>query len=375
MKQSNETEALQCIGCGAKLQSDDPDKSGFLPSSVLDKASDNEIYCKRCFRLRHYNEVQDIELTNADFLNMLHEISDKNALVVNLVDIFDFNGSLITGIQRFAGKNPILLVGNKTDLLPKSLKESKMRQWLFERAHEVGIRPKEVLLTSALRSDSVEKLMQVIEEERQGRDVYVVGTTNVGKSTLINQIIKLATETENLITTSYFPGTTLGKIEIPLEDGRVLVDTPGIIQSSQMAHYLSAKELKQVTPRKEIKPKVYQLNQGQTLFFGGVARFDYVQGDGKQSFVCFVSNEVNIHRTKLENANDLYERKKGELLTPPFFENVEMFPELKRYEFTINEPTDIVFAGLGWVTVDEIGTKVAGWAPKGVDVLLRKALV
>lgn len=376
MKQSNQTEELTCIGCGATLQSESSDKAGFLPSSVLKKANeDEEIYCKRCFRLRHYNEVSDVELTDDDFLNMLHEISEKDALIVNLVDIFDFNGSLITGIQRFAGNNPILMVGNKVDLLPKSLKEGKMRQWLTERAHEAGIRPKEVVMTSAVNAQSVENLMSIIEKERKGRDVYVVGTTNVGKSTLINQIIQLATETENVITTSYFPGTTLGKIEIPLDDGSVLVDTPGVIQSSQLAHYLSPKELKQVTPRKEVKPKVYQLNEEQTLFFGGVARFDYVSGSGKQSFVSFVSNELKIHRTKLEKADDLYERKQGELLQPPLPENVEVFPKLKRVEFTIKEPSDIVFSGLGWVTVDQPGTKVAGWAPKGVDVVIRKAMI
>lgn len=376
MKQSNQTEELTCIGCGATLQSESSDKAGFLPSSVLKKANeDEEIYCKRCFRLRHYNEVSDVELTDDDFLNMLHEISEKDALIVNLVDIFDFNGSLITGIQRFAGNNPILMVGNKVDLLPKSLKKGKMRQWLTERAHEAGIRPKEVVMTSAVNAQSVENLMSIIEKERKGRDVYVVGTTNVGKSTLINQIIQLATETENVITTSYFPGTTLGKIEIPLDDGSVLVDTPGVIQSSQLAHYLSPKELKQVTPRKEVKPKVYQLNEEQTLFFGGVARFDYVSGSGKQSFVSFVSNELKIHRTKLEKADDLYERKQGELLQPPLPENVEAFPELKRVEFTTKEPSDIVFSGLGWVTVDQPGTKVAGWAPKGVDVVIRKAMI
>ncbi|MEM5199386.1 hypothetical protein, partial [Enterococcus faecium] len=33
-----------------------------------------------------------------------------------------------------------------------------------------------------------------------------------------------------------------------------------------------------------------------------------------------------------------------------------------------------VFAGLGWITVTEPGV-VAGWAPKGVDVLRRKSLI
>lgn len=376
MSQLKDESELICIGCGATLQSSDDTKAGFLPFSVLKNEDESEdLYCKRCFRLRHYNEVQDVELTDDDFLNMLHEISNKQALVVNIVDIFDFNGSFISSIQRFAGKNPVILVGNKIDLLPKSLKEGKMRQWLTERAHEAGVHPKEVFLTSAMRSDSVEALMNLIEKERKGQDVYVVGTTNVGKSTLINQIIKLATNTEDVITTSYFPGTTLGKIEIPLDDERVLVDTPGIIQSSQIAHYLTPKELKQVTPRKEIKPKVYQLNVEQTLFLGGLARFDYIRGNGKQSFVCYLSNELNIHRTKLEKADELYAKQRGELLTPPYKDNLETFPELKRFEFNVKEPSDLVFSGLGWISIEDAGTTVAGWAPRGVDISLRKSLI
>ncbi|MFC6465448.1 ribosome biogenesis GTPase YqeH [Marinilactibacillus sp. GCM10026970] len=375
MNESNHNDMI-CIGCGAVLQSEHENKAGFLPQSVINNIDeDQEIYCKRCFRLRHYNEVQDVELTDADFLNMLHEISDKKALIINIVDIFDFNGSFIPGIQRFAGNNPVILVGNKTDLLPKSLKEGKMRQWLTERAHEAGLHPKAVFLTSAVKADSVEALMKMIDKERNGQDVYVVGTTNVGKSTLINQIIKLATDTEDVITTSYFPGTTLGKIEIPLDDNHVLVDTPGIIQSSQIAHYLTPKELKYVTPRKEIKPKVYQLNEEQTLFLGGLARFDYIKGNGKQAFVCYLSNELNIHRTKLEKADDLYARQKGAVLTPPFEESLDTLPELKRFEFMIKEPTDLVFSGLGWISIEHAGTKVAGWAPKGVDIIIRKSLI
>ncbi len=38
-----------------------------------------------------------------------------------------------------------------------------------------------------------------------------------------------------------FPGTTLDKIEIPLDDGSYIYDTPGIIHRHQMAHYLTAK--------------------------------------------------------------------------------------------------------------------------------------
>ena len=190
---------------------------------------------------------------------------------------------------------------------------------------------------------------------------------------MINQIIKQTAGVQDLITTSQFPGTTLDKIEIPLDDGHFMFDTPGIIHRHQMAHYLGKKDLKIIAPHKEIKPKVYQLNAGQTLFLGGLARFDFIQGD-RASFVAYVSNDIEPHRTKLEKADAFYEKHIGGLLQPPRPDEVEDFPELVRFEFSIKEKTDIVFAGLGWVTVTKPAV-VAGWAPKGVDVLTRKALI
>ena len=41
---------------------------------------------------------------------------------------------------------------------------------------------------------------------------------------------------------------------------------------------LIQRDFKIIMPKKEIKPKVYQLNEGQTLFFGGLARLDYIIG-------------------------------------------------------------------------------------------------
>ncbi|CAI2660333.1 ribosome biogenesis GTPase YqeH [Apilactobacillus apinorum] len=368
-------EELRCIGCGAVIQTDDPQGLGFTPNSALEKGKETgEIYCQRCFRLRHYNEISPVSLTDDDFLRLLNQIRDADALIVYLVDVFDFNGSLIPGLHRFVGDNPIMLVGNKADLLPNSLKRTKLKDWLRQRANEAGIRPIDVELVSAKTNESVDDLLDNINKLREDRDVYVVGVTNVGKSTLINQIIRQNTGIKELITTSRFPGTTLDKITIDLEDGHELVDTPGIIHKEQMAHYLNGKDLKIVQPQKPIKPKVYQLNPAQTLFFGGVARFDYVQGDKKHGFTVYVENTLLIHRTKLENADAFYEKHFGELLTPPSPESIEDFPELVRFEFKTNQKSDLVFEGLGWITVPA-DVVVAGWAPKGVAVLIRKAMI
>lgn len=369
-----EDEELRCIGCGALIQSDDPAGIGYTPESAIKKGLEtDELYCQRCFRLRHYNEIAPVSLTDDDFLRLLNQIRDADALIVYVIDIFDFNGSLIPGLHRFVGDNPILLVGNKEDILPRSLKRTKLMDWMRQQANLSGLRPIDVAMVSAKKNNQVSDLLEKINKYRENRDVYVVGVTNVGKSTLINQIIKSTTGVKELITTSRFPGTTLDKIQIPLDDGHELVDTPGIIHAEQMANVLSAQALKLVAPQKEIKPRTFQLNDQQTIFLGGVARFDYVKGP-RSGVVAYFDNNLNLHRTKLENADAFYEKHMGGLLTPPTADDKDDFPELERHEFHIDQKSDLVIEGLGWVTVPA-GTTVAGWAPVGVSVLVRKAMI
>ncbi len=68
---------------------------------------------------------------------------------MKIVDIFDFNGSWLPGLHRFVGKNPVLLVANKADLLPKSVKPKKVINWLKREAKALGLQPIDVLLVSA----------------------------------------------------------------------------------------------------------------------------------------------------------------------------------------------------------------------------------
>lgn len=370
--QLNYQEELVCIGCGIRVQTEDPKQIGYAPKSAVEKET---IVCQRCFKLKHYNEVQDVSLTDDDFLKILNKVGDTNSLIVKIVDIFDFNGSWLPGLHRFVGKNDVLLIGNKVDLLPKSVKPNKLKNWMKQEAKELGLQPVDVLLVSAEKGKFIQEAATAIEYYRNGRDVYVVGCTNVGKSTFVNRLIKEVSGESDIITTSHFPGTTLDMIEIPLDDGQAIIDTPGIINHHQMAHFVDKRDFKVIMPKKEIKPKVYQLNEQQTLYFGGLARLDYVSG-GRRSFTCYLSNELNIHRTKLENADELYAKHAGEMLTPPRSEQLEEFPEFVSQEFSLKEPKmDIVFSGLGWVTVNEPGAKVMAHVPKGVNVIVRKSLI
>jgi ribosome biogenesis GTPase YqeH len=342
-------EETRCIGCGSIIQSENPKKAGFVPSSKL--SSENEdLICRRCFRLKNYNEIIPLEITKDDYLKIINEIAKTDSLIVKIIDIFDIEGSLIPQIQKITNYNDLIIVANKRDLLPKAVKDSKLIHHLKKILADNEVKPQHLYLMSALKNQNIDEIFEDILRYANNRDIYVVGATNVGKSTFINSLLKsYAGSKKDIIAVSSLAGTTLDFIKIPIGKNYI-IDTPGLVNENQITHYMSTNAIKVVTPKKEVKPMVFQLDPGQTLFFGALARVDFVSGE-KTSFICYVSEFLKIHRTKLINADDFYQKHQKELLTPPFKEDQD-FP-LKMYQFNIksNYKTDIVLPGLGFVTV------------------------
>lgn len=368
-------EEYQCIGCGAAIQTEHADEAGYLPASALEKGLENDnFYCQRCFKLRHYNELQDLTINDDVFLEKLSEISnDDNALVIKVVDIFDVEGSLINGLTRFVGNQPIVVAANKFDLLPKVTKENRVKHWLKQVLHQNGLRVEDVFLISATKKQTLEPLIDLIEREVQTRNIYIVGVTNVGKSTLINQLITHFGGEKEIITTSNHPGTTLDMIKIPLTDEHSIVDTPGIVHRTQLAHYLNREEIKQLLPSKPLKPMTFQLNAEQTIFIGAAARVDFTRGK-RAAFTYYVSKDATLHRTKTATAGEFYQKHRGELLSPPFTESLETFPELISRTIQLKPDQDVAISGLGWFTVNE-PVEVVVWTPKGVGFSIRDSII
>jgi 30S ribosome assembly GTPase len=367
-------EKIKCIGCGSTIQTTDESKLGYVQASTLEKGTEN-LLCKRCFRLKHYNELPDITMTSDEFKQVLGKIAEEDALIVKVVDLFDFSGSMISGLNRFVGNNDILLVGNKRDLLPKAVKPLKIQNWMRRLIKDYGLQVIDTVLTSAEKGHGIDELIDMIETYRKGRNVYIVGCTNVGKSTLVNAVIKRFTEQrDDVITVSKFPGTTIDFIEIPLDDKSFLIDTPGIVNEHQYAHFLDKASLKWIYPKKEVKAKIYQLNDKQSLFFAGLARIDYVNGE-QTSFVCYFNNEINIHRTKLEKADELFNRHVGELFTPPTPVEYERMGTYRKHNFKLPiYKCDIVISGLGFITIEEPNAQISVHVPSQVGVYLRPSL-
>lgn len=371
---SNE-ETLYCIGCGALLQSQQQQQAGYIPAATLKKylAQDNvqELYCQRCFRLRHYNEVSAVPLNDKHFQQLLQSIGKQQALVIYVVDLFNFSGSVIEKLRQYIGRNPILLVGNKADLIPSSFNSNKLKDWLRQQIKKLGLHPVAIELVSAKKLTNIDDLLKQIMKLRQGKNVYVVGTTNVGKSTLINAIIQAHSDWQNLITTSNFPGTTLNEIRLPLAEGGEIIDTPGIMHDNQISQFLAPSELKYLAPQQEIHPRVFQLQAQQTLFLAGLARLDFISGPSG-SFVVYVNNQLYVHRTKLSQAQTFYHKHLGKLLQPPAAQ--DHLPPLKAQTIITKVKSDIVFAGLGWIAVPA-SVKLQAYLPQGLQVEVRSSLI
>lgn len=363
-----------CAGCGIRLQFGSPEAPGYIPEAAIQR---KPVICQRCFRIRHYNEASSVAIDQDDFLKLLGGIGGTNSLVVHIVDLYDFEGSLISGLQRFVGNNPVLLVVNKIDLLPKGMNTNRIRNWVQKQAKSQGLRTIDVVLCSAKRNMGFEHVIDALDRYREGRDVYVVGATNVGKSTLINRLIRDYSDMERELTTSRYPGTTLDAVHIPLEDGKAIIDTPGIVYTSRMTEVVPRTFLGSLLPDKPIKPLVYQLNEKQTLFIGSLVRFDFVEGE-RQSFTLYLSNALQVHRTKLERADDLYDNHKGELLGAPTIEELALIPEWTRHSLRVRlgEKQDVFISGLGWIQANGMrGALLDVYAPKGVKVLLRESMI
>ncbi len=103
-----------CKGCGAVLQTTDKNKEGYI--AKIDE-SKKDLYCQRCYKLIHYNQMPKIIANNADYEKIIDSLLTKKGLIILVVDIFDFTGTFIPSILNKLRNKEVILVANKLDLL------------------------------------------------------------------------------------------------------------------------------------------------------------------------------------------------------------------------------------------------------------------
>lgn len=263
----------KCIGCGVNLQNTDRDNIGYVDEL-------NKKICLRCFRLKNYGEYKSVTLNNHDYQSIINGIP-KDALVIYVVDMMYLN---INNIPQFSN---MMLVLTKRDLLPKSVKDEKIINKIKKYRDDFL----DVICVSSNSNYNIDRLFNSILKHSKNRDVYVVGNTNSGKSTLLNKLIyNYGSLDSNNITVSMYPSTTLDRVEIKIDNVKI-IDTPGLIEEGSFVNVMDSKDLKVVTPKKEIKPRSCQVSGHGSVLVGEYVRVDY-NTYLDNSFVVYVSNNV-----------------------------------------------------------------------------------
>lgn len=347
-----------CLGCGIKLQNNNDLESGYVRSMAQD-------YCASCFRLKHYGDLSKVTQVSVDPFETLNKISQMDALLVWVIDLFHLNESHINGLVRWFQKTPVVLLVTKRELLPKTMSTSKIVNALHPFIMESHLNVVDVLVTGNYgkmnRDDNIHKINR-LKKQFKKENVVFFGKTNVGKSSVINALTR-----RDGLSVSLLPGTTIDLIKVQ-SDIENLFDSAGIGSQNTILNHLSFDAIKKINAKKPIKPINYQLKDQQSLIIDGFGIID-LSSKTPYSVTCYFPEGVTIHRTKSENALDQFQRLSLEL-------NELIDDKLKSNELsTKHKNTDIVIMDIGFVTVHGSGVKLVTRFKESVEINLRKALL
>nr|POF25442.1 no-associated protein 1, chloroplastic/mitochondrial [Quercus suber] len=396
-----------CYGCGAPLQTSDSDAPGYVDIETYELKKKHHqlrtILCGRCRLLSHGHMITAVGgnggysggkqfVTAEQLREKLSHLRYEKALIVKLVstplaieasqhvDIVDFNGSFLARVSDLAGANPIILVITKENNLHIEATTKKKLNVLS------------VHLTSSKSLVGIVGVASEIQKEKKGRDVYILGSANVGKSAFINALLKMIGQKDPVAAAaqkykpiqSAVPGTTLGPIQInAFLGGGKLFDTPGVHLHHRQAAVVHSKDLPVLAPQSRLRGHSFPNSRvasdngtasevqssdlnGFSIFWGGLGRIDISKVLPETCLTFYGPKALRIHMVPTDEADEFYQKELGVLLTPPTrkervddWRGLETERQLRiPYEDVERPACDVAISGLGWISIEPVSRSI-----------------
>jgi 50S ribosome-binding GTPase len=236
------------------------------PNSNRGTLARTKLYCQRCVALQNnqvYSAYDALRDVSADVFahQVKHVVSRRTyGLCLLVVDATDPEHSALKHVRRLIGKTPCWLVLTKTDLLPRC-HDGDVRA-LAKRIQSItGTIYLHTMAVSAATGHGMIPLAERLLASLGGKDVFCIGSANVGKSTLVQRLAqtmasarlyyqeKKASHAHHrrhvlqhdlALSASHLPGTTLQAVRVPCfgSPRHALWDTPGILQPKSLSYAL-----------------------------------------------------------------------------------------------------------------------------------------
>lgn len=319
-----------CQGCGSILQTTNKEEEGYVVNL-------NQNYCQRCFKMINYgvNKPKDKTL---DLSSLISKINKSKRSVIYVVDILTINDEILKPINNITNK--VYIVLTKRDLLPKSINDNKLINYVYERTLI-----KDIFIVSSTKNYNIDKLRNTLENNNE-EETYILGYTNQGKSSLINSLLG-STSKEKVITVSSTLNTTLEEIKVKLTNNLTLIDTPGFKDERSILNYVNT-SYKKLIPKKEIKPKVHTLKPEFMIIIDNILRIENNSNE-EVNLIFYFKNEIHLEKMRSIRNNKLKEYDKVKINTN-------------------NE--DIIVEGLGFIKV--VGTSSLDIYTINKNVILKR---
>lgn len=305
----------KCSGCGIELQCITKEKQGYIPPEKINDSS----YCERCYKIIHYNEKIITKLDNInDYI--IKEVNKKAKYVYFLIDFLNINNETINTFKNI--KVDKTLVISKLDIIPKSIKNSVIINWLKD---NYNIK-ENIIFQSTKKNINTKSIMEKLEEQNIN-ECYILGYTNAGKSTLINKLNNISELENQEITTSLIPNTTVDFIKIKVNNNLTIIDSPGFTLEKTIYDENEFELIKRINPKSFLKPTTYQLKKIASLIIADKIR---LKSSIDNSLTCYISNDIDIKRV---------------------FDKNEYLLNKEKITLSISANSDLVIKSLGFINI------------------------
>lgn len=290
----------KCAGCGVVLQYQEKEVLGYIPEDKYE----NSLYCQRCFKMTHYgiNSIDDNPYANDEIIK---RINNNPKFTIFLIDFLNINDEVIKLFLQVKCEKALII--NKCEMLPKFLNKNQISEFL-KKNYSIQ---EDIILKGSNGSREYEEIYDYINKKNL-KELYLVGLSNVGKSTLINDLIKLTKSDIPKVTVNKKKNTTLDFNTIKLSSFTI-IDTPGFI----INNYL------QEPSSKKIKSYIFQMKENETLNLT------------KDFFISFSSNTNLNYFTHYLNEKTIKKNYKT---------NLHHLTEME-----IEKNSDLIILGLGFI--------------------------
>ncbi len=296
-----------CYGCGVKLQYSNPSELGYVPEKKIDTSN----YCMRCFRSIHYGKIEkNHEPKSTKYI--IDNVNKHAKFACFMTGFIEISDEIMDLYHKL--KVPKMLIISKSDIIPKNVSYSQIKNYL-----RVVYNVKENIIFTSNKTNMNTLLKSLYDKD----EVYFLGMTNAGKSTLLNTLIEKYGTKTNKLTTSYKENTTQDFVRLKINN-KTFIDSPGFAILNFEVDKLS-------NISNEIRPITYQNKDFCTYKIGNLLKINF---KGNTSLIFYFSKNIKIDR--------LYKS------------------DLEGTSFKVKENSDIVILGLGFIkTTRDVQIKIA----------------